>query len=79
MLVNLAASTYANVAAIPNQKRTITLLTSDELKFDKSPNPKRDDAPNHMEACGFAVESLMHGGRDPGGELVGLGFVEGWP
>jgi hypothetical protein len=34
MVVNLAASTYANVAAIPNQKRTITSLTSDELKFD---------------------------------------------
>src|SRR5258708_33450826 len=29
MLVNLAASTYANVDAIPNQKKTITLLTSD--------------------------------------------------
>jgi hypothetical protein len=42
MIVNLAASTYANVAAIPNQKRTITLLTSDELKFD---NPK---TPNGM-------------------------------
>jgi hypothetical protein len=40
MSVNLAASTYANVAAIPNQKRTITLLTPDELKFDnpKTPN-----------------------------------------
>jgi Lipocalin-like domain len=40
MMVNLAASTYANVAAIPNQKRTITSLTSDELKFDnpKTPN-----------------------------------------
>jgi Lipocalin-like domain len=42
MSVNLAASTYANVAAIPNQKRTITLLTPDELKFD---NPK---TPNGM-------------------------------
>jgi hypothetical protein len=42
MSVNLAASTYPNVAAIPNQKRTITLLTSDELKFD---NPK---TPNGM-------------------------------
>ena len=30
IVVNLAASTYANVAAIPNQKRTITLLTSDD-------------------------------------------------
>jgi hypothetical protein len=39
MLVNLAASTYANVAAIPNQKRTITLLTSDELKFDNPRTP----------------------------------------
>jgi hypothetical protein len=37
--VNLAASTYANVAAIPNQKRTITLLTSDELKFDNPRTP----------------------------------------
>ena len=39
MVVNLAASTYANVAAIPNQKRTITLLTSDELKFDNPRTP----------------------------------------
>ena len=39
MLVNLAASTYANVAVIPNQKRTITLLTSDELKFDNPRTP----------------------------------------
>ena len=38
-LVNLAASTYANVAAIPDQKRTITLLTSDELKFDNPRTP----------------------------------------
>jgi Lipocalin-like domain len=42
MIVNLAASTYPNVAAIPNQKRTITLLTPSELKFD---NPK---TPNGM-------------------------------
>src|SRR5882724_7787609 len=43
MVVNLAASTYANVAAIPNQKRTITLLTSDELKFGnpRTPNGMR--------------------------------------
>ena len=39
MVVNLAASTYANVAAVPNQKRTITLLTSDELKFDNPRTP----------------------------------------
>ena len=39
MLVNLVASTYANVAAIPNQKRTITLLTSDELKFENPRTP----------------------------------------
>ena len=39
MLVNLAASTYANVAAIPNQKRAITLLTSGELKFDNPRTP----------------------------------------
>ena len=39
MTVNLAASTYANVAAIPNQKRMITLLTSDELKFDNPRTP----------------------------------------
>jgi Lipocalin-like domain len=39
MVVNLAASTYANVAAIPNQKRTITLLSSDELKFDNPRTP----------------------------------------
>ena len=39
MVVNLAASTYANVAAIPNQKRMITLLTADELKFDNPRTP----------------------------------------
>src|SRR3954468_2852658 len=39
MVVNLAASTYANVAAIPNQKRTVTLLTADELKFDNPRTP----------------------------------------
>jgi hypothetical protein len=39
MVVNLAASTYANVAAIPDQKRTITLLTADELKFDNPRTP----------------------------------------
>ena len=39
MVVNIAASTYANVAAIPNQKRTITLLTPDELKFDNPRTP----------------------------------------
>jgi hypothetical protein len=39
MVVNLAASTYANVAASPNQKRTITLLSADELKFDNPRTP----------------------------------------
>ena len=39
MVVNLAASTYANLAAIPDQKRTITLLTADELKFDNPRTP----------------------------------------
>ncbi|MET3911859.1 hypothetical protein ABID59_006226 [Bradyrhizobium sp. S3.3.6] len=39
MVVNLATSTYANVAAIPDQKRTITLLTADELKFDNPRTP----------------------------------------
>jgi hypothetical protein len=39
MVVNLAASTYANVAAIPDQKRTITLLSPDELKFDNPRTP----------------------------------------
>ena len=39
MVVDLAASTYANVAAIPNQKRIITLLTADELKFDNPRTP----------------------------------------
>ena len=39
MVVNVAASTYANVAAIPNQKRTITLLSSNELKFDNPRTP----------------------------------------
>jgi hypothetical protein len=39
IVVNLVASTYANVAAIPNQKRIITLLTADELKFDNPQTP----------------------------------------
>jgi hypothetical protein len=39
ILVNLAASTYANVAAIPNQKRTITLLTSDDSN-STTPEPQ---------------------------------------
>lgn len=39
MVVNIAASTFANVAAIPNQKRTISLLTSNELKFDNPRTP----------------------------------------
>src|SRR4051812_6746102 len=39
MIVNVKASTYANVAAIPNQKRVITLLTADELKFDNPRTP----------------------------------------
>jgi hypothetical protein len=39
MVVNLVASTYANVAALPNQKRTITLLTANELKFDNPRTP----------------------------------------
>jgi hypothetical protein len=39
MVVNLAASTYPNVAAIPDQKRTITLLTSTELRFDNPRTP----------------------------------------
>lgn len=37
MTVNLTTSTFANVAAVPDQKRVITLLTADELRFD---NPK---------------------------------------
>lgn len=39
MVVNLSASTFANVAALPNQKRTITLLTPNELKFDNPRTP----------------------------------------
>lgn len=39
LVVNLTASTYANVAAIPNQKRIITALTADELKFDNPRTP----------------------------------------
>ena len=39
MVVNVVASTYANVAAIPNQKRIITLLTADELRFDNPRTP----------------------------------------
>jgi hypothetical protein len=39
MSVNLEASTFANVAAIPNQKRTITALTDEELKFSNPRTP----------------------------------------
>jgi hypothetical protein len=39
MSVNLATSTFANVAAVPNQKRTITALTADELKFSNPRTP----------------------------------------
>ena len=39
MSVTLEASTFANVAAIPNQKRTITALTGDELKFNNPRTP----------------------------------------
>jgi hypothetical protein len=37
--VNIDASTYANLATVPNQKRTIRLLTPDELKFDNPRTP----------------------------------------
>ena len=39
LTVNIVASTYANLAAIPNQKRIVTLLTPDELKFDNPRTP----------------------------------------
>ena len=39
MSVKLEASTFANVAAMPNQKRTITALTADELKFSNPRTP----------------------------------------
>ena len=39
MTVNLATSTFANVAAVLNQKRIITVLTADELKFDNPRTP----------------------------------------
>ena len=39
MTVKLEASTFANVAAIPDQKRAITALTSDELKFNNPRTP----------------------------------------
>ena len=39
MSVKLEASTFANVAAIPNQKRIITALTGDELKFNNPRTP----------------------------------------
>src|SRR3977135_768812 len=39
MSVKLEASTFANVAAIPNQKRAITTLTADELKFSNPRTP----------------------------------------
>jgi hypothetical protein len=39
MSVKLEASTFANVAANPNQKRTITELTGDELKFSNPRTP----------------------------------------
>ncbi len=39
LTVNLIGSTYANLEAIPNQKRIVTLLTADELKFDNPRTP----------------------------------------
>jgi hypothetical protein len=39
MLINIGAITYANVTAIPNPKRTITRLSSDELEFDNPRTP----------------------------------------
>ena len=39
MSVKLEASTFANVSANPNQKRTITELTGDELKFSNPRTP----------------------------------------
>ena len=39
MSVKLEASTFANVAAIPNQKRIITALTADEFKFSNPRTP----------------------------------------
>ena len=39
IVVNLAASTFANVAAIPNQKRIVTRLTASELNFDNPRTP----------------------------------------
>jgi hypothetical protein len=39
IVVNLDASTFANVADIPDQKRFITTLTATELKFDNPRTP----------------------------------------
>ena len=39
MSIKLEASTFAIVAAVPNQKRTITALTGDQLKFDNPRTP----------------------------------------
>lgn len=39
MTVNLDTSTYPNVAAVPNQKRMITALSADELRFDNPRTP----------------------------------------
>lgn len=39
MSVKIEASTFANVVAIPNQKRTITALSGDELKFSNPRTP----------------------------------------
>lgn len=39
LTINLDASTFANVAALPDQRRLITLLTSTELKFDNPRTP----------------------------------------
>ena len=57
MLVNLASSTYANVVAIPNQKADDYPADPGRTQIRQSPNPKRHDAENHLEARRSALES----------------------
>ncbi|MCK1710509.1 MULTISPECIES: hypothetical protein [unclassified Bradyrhizobium] len=53
MVVSLGASTYANIAAIPNQKRTITLLgigTLDSVRYGIE--RRREQADNYRRDSG---------------------------
>jgi hypothetical protein len=58
MLVNLAASTHANVAAIPNPEENNYSADLRRAKIRQLPNAKRYDASNFMEARSRALEDF---------------------